>query len=411
MRILFISDNFPPEFNAPASRTYEHARYWVKWGHDVTILTCAPNFPDGKVFDGYKNKWKQTEIIDGIKVVRVKTYITANEGFLTRVFDYVSFMMSSIIFGIFQKKPDLIIATSPQFFAAVGGWALSTIRRVPFIFELRDLWPASILAVDAMQKSFLIPAMERVELFLYQKAKLVIALTETFKTNLIDRGIPKNKIHVITNGVDSRIFSPQPKNSELIEQLQLSGKFILGYIGTLGMAQELESVIEAADKLKNNSDIHFLFVGSGAEKKSLMDMADEKKLSNVTFLPPQPRADIPKYWSICDVALIHLKDHPIFETVIPSKIFEAMAMGIPILLSSPEGEASSIINNTDCGCWTKAGDTPQFCKAIKNIRINPGLLNNYSESGVKASPSHSREKKAKEMITVIKNFFLSINHD
>ena len=401
MRILFITDNFPPEFNAPATRTYEHARYWVKWGHDVTIITCVPNFPDGKVFDGYKNKWKQTEIIDGIKVVRVKTYITANEGFLPRVFDYLSFMMCSIIFGIFQKKPDVIIATSPQFFAAIGGWVLSVLRRVPFIFELRDLWPASILAVGAMQKSFLIPAMERLELFLYNQAKCVIAVTEAFKKDLVDRGISENKIHVNTNGVDSTVFSPQPKNMKLLEQLQLSGKFILGYIGTLGMAQDLESVLEAAHQLRGNPDIHFLFVGSGAEKNSLMNMADKKKLSNVTFIPPQTREKITTYWSICDVAIVHLKDHPIFKTVIPSKIFEAMAMGIPILLCSPEGEGSSIIINTGSGYWTKAGNTPQFCEAIKKIKNNPAQLINCGKSGLKASPSYSRKEKAKEMISIL----------
>ncbi len=193
MHILFISDNFPPEFNAPATRTYEHARYWVKWGHQVTVLTGAPNFPDGKIFDGYKNRWQHTEIIDGIKVVRVKTYITANKGFLPRILDYVSFMVSSFVFGFFRKRPDIIIATSPQFFAAVGGWFLAAIRRVPFIFELRDLWPNQLMAGRAKQERIVYQPLRRLELFLYHKSTLIVALTESFKKDLVKRGIPEKK--------------------------------------------------------------------------------------------------------------------------------------------------------------------------------------------------------------------------
>ena len=360
MRILFISDNFPPEFNAPATRTYEHARYWVKWGHEVTVITCAPNFPDGKVFDGYKNHWYYSENIDGIKVVRVKTYITANKGFLLRILDYLSFMASSFFFSLFLKKPDIIVATSPQFFTAVGGWLLSAIRRVPFVFELRDLWPASIIAVSAMRENVLILFLERLELFLYNKAKLIIVLTESFKANLTSRGVPENKIHFVPNGVENQIYSPRPKDKFLLDQLELSGKFIFGYIGTLGMAHGLASVLKVADKLRNNPNIHFLFVGSGAERNSLIKMAEDMNLSNVTFVPPQPKSEIPNYLSICDVSLVHLKNNSVFKTVIPSKIFESMAMGIPILLAIPEGEASSIIRNTGSGYCLTPENITQF---------------------------------------------------
>ena len=151
MHILFLSDNFPPERNAPASRVYEHACYWVRWGHRVTVITCAPNFPEGKVYAGYRNRWYQVEEVDGIRVVRVKTFIAKNEGVVRRTLDYLSFMVAGFGAGLLQLRPDVVVATSPQFFTSVAGWAVAALRRLPFVFELRDLWPASISAVGALQ--------------------------------------------------------------------------------------------------------------------------------------------------------------------------------------------------------------------------------------------------------------------
>ena len=181
MHILFLTDNFPPEGNAPATRTFEHTREWVKQGHKVTVITCAPNFPEGKVFDGYQNKWLSKERIEGIDVWRVKTYITANEGFLKRTLDFVSFMLSSFLFGLFSKKVDVVVGTSPQFFTVISAWALAKLKRVPFIFELRDIWPASITAVGAMKKSKMISLLEKIEMFLYRQADSIISVTHSFK--------------------------------------------------------------------------------------------------------------------------------------------------------------------------------------------------------------------------------------
>jgi len=193
MRILFLSDNFPPESNAPATRLYEHAVHWVRAGHHVTVLTCAPNFPEGKVFPEYRNRWYVVEEVDGIRVVRVKTYITANEGFLKRTLDYMSFMVTAFIVGLFQKRPDVIVATSPQLFAALGAWMLAAVRRRPFIFELRDLWPASIVAVGALQNIRIVLWLEKLELFLYRQGTSVVSVTNAFKANLTERGRPKTE--------------------------------------------------------------------------------------------------------------------------------------------------------------------------------------------------------------------------
>ncbi len=209
MHVLFISDNFHPEVNAPASRTYEHAKRWVADGAQATVITCAPNFPKGELHEGYRNSWRTVEYIDGIRVVRVKSYITGNEGFTRRVLDYFSFMISAIFFGLIEKRPDVVVGTSPQLFSVLGAWVLSVFKWRPFVFELRDLWPASIVTVGAMRKGLLIRFLEMLELFLYRRAAVIVSLTESFCDDLASRGIDRSKIRVVQNGVDLDRYRPQ----------------------------------------------------------------------------------------------------------------------------------------------------------------------------------------------------------
>ena len=208
MHILFLTDNFPPEGNAPATRTFEHAREWVRKGHKVTVITCAPNFPEGKVFDGYKNRWLSKETIEDINVWRVKTYITANAGFIKRTIDFISFMVSSFFFGLLVRQVNVVIGTSPQFFTVISAWALAKFKHVPFVFELRDIWPASITAVGAMERNSVITTLERLEMFLYHQADLIISVTHSFKSELQARGVSGDKIKVVLNGVDLNKYTP-----------------------------------------------------------------------------------------------------------------------------------------------------------------------------------------------------------
>jgi colanic acid biosynthesis glycosyl transferase WcaI len=401
MKILFLTENFPPETNAAATRVFERACYWVNWGHEVTILTSAPNFPQGKLHAGYENAWKSVESRGGMRVVRVKTYISANEGFLRRTFDFVSFMCTAFFFGLFEKKPDLVIATSPQFFAAVGGWALAAARGVPFIFELGDLWPKSILAVGAMKKSLLVTLLEKLELFLYRRSKAVVALTHAFKADLIRRGIPSEKIAVVVNGVDLPRYAPRPKSESLASEWGLSGKFTIGYVGTHGMAHGLINVLEAAELLRDRSDIRFLFVGAGAERDMLMEEAKKRNLANVIFQPSQPKERMPEIWSLCEVALVHLKDSPTFAEVIPSKIFEAMGMGLPVLLVAPEGEASRIIIADQAGPWVPAGQPDKLAEAACLLADQSEVRQKFAASSLASAPLHSREHQASEMLKVL----------
>ncbi len=401
MKILFLTENFPPETNAAATRVFERACYWVNWGHEVTIFTSAPNFPQGKLHDGYKNAWKSVESRGGMRVVRVKTYISANEGFLRRTFDFVSFMCTAFFFGLFEKKPDMVIATSPQFFAAVGGWALAATRGVPFIFELGDLWPKSIVAVGAMKKSRIIDFLEHLELFLYRRSKAVVALTHAFKADLVRRGIPPQKIAVVVNGVDLPRYAPRPKAQELAAEWGLEGKFTIGYVGTHGMAHGLINVLDAAELLGERDDIRFLFVGAGAEREMLIEEAKKRSLGNVIFQPSQPKESMPEIWSLCDAALVHLKDSPTFAEVIPSKIFEAMGMGLPVILVAPEGEASRIVIADQAGPWVPAGNPGKLAETAALLADQPELRQKFAAASLASAPLHSREHQAREMLKVL----------
>lgn len=398
MKILFITDNFPPEVNAPASRTYDHCKRWVKKGIEVTVITCAPNFPQGKVYDGYRNKLYQTEEVDGIKVIRVWSYIAANEGFIRRIIDYVSFAFMAFWVGLF-KPCDVIIATSPQFFTTFTGWSLSKLKRKPWVFELRDLWPESIITVGAMKKGRAIRFFEKIEHFMYRSADLIIPVTDAFKRHLVKRDIPKHKIKVVTNGVDREKFKPMKKSTALVDELKLNGKFIVGYIGTHGMAHSLDFIISCLPEVKY-PDIHFLFVGDGAAKNSIVTQATDLKLTNVTFLPPVSKDKVAEYVGISDAVLVPLKKSDTFKTVIPSKIFESAAMLKPILLGV-DGQAREIIDEYNAGLYFEPENREAFLGVIETITKNKDLYIQLQNGGERLANNYNRVNLADRMLAYL----------
>ncbi len=401
MNILFLTENFPPETNAAATRVYERACYWVAWGHRVTVVTCAPNFPHGAVFPGYRNRWYQTEEMSGIRVVRVKTFIAANRGVVRRSLDFLSFMVNGFLAGLLQPRPDVVAATSPQFLAAVAGWAVGAWRRVPFVFELGDLWPASIAAVGAVRHGLLLRLVERLELGLYRRAAAVVALTNAFKRNLTERGIEPDKIAVVMNGVDLGRYGPRPRDPALADQWRLDGRFVVGYVGTHGMAHGLTNVLDAAERLTPESDLRFLLVGAGADRDALVAAALQRGLENVVFMPPQPKEIMPAVWSLCDVALVHLRGSPVFAGVIPSKIFEAMAMGLPLLLVAPRGEASRVVLDHGAGQWVPPDDPEALAQAVRDLKGDDDGRQALARRSLDAAPAHSRETQARRMMDVL----------
>ncbi|MBC3758484.1 glycosyltransferase family 4 protein [Hyunsoonleella sp. SJ7] len=397
MKILFLTDNFPPEVNAPATRTYEHCKEWVKEGVEVTIITCAPNFPEGKVFGGYKNKLFQKEEIDGINVVRVWSYISANKGFVKRILDYVSFMVSSFIAGLFIKS-DLIVATSPQFFTAISGRWLSFWKRKYWIMEVRDLWPESIKAVGAMKDTPAIKFFEYLERRMYKSAHKIVVVTDTFKVQLTQRhNIETSKVMVVKNGMNLQLFKPQEKPKELLERLNLDGKFVIGYIGTHGMAHALDFILKSASKI-SNQQIHFLFIGSGAKKEELELLKSELKLNNVSMIGLVPKNEIKDYISILDVSLVNLKKSDTFKSVIPSKIFESVAMHKPILLGV-EGESKKLVLEYKIGEVFEPENESDFLDKVHLMLNQP---KDYREGFHRLKEDFDRKKLAFKMLDFLK---------
>ena len=399
MKILFLTDNFPPEVNAPASRTFEHVKEWHKAGHDITVITCAPNFPKGEVYAGYKNKLYQTEMMDGIKVVRVWSYIAENKGFVKRTLDYISYSVTSFFAGLFQKT-DIIVATSPQFFTALSGRTLAFWRHKPWIMEVRDLWPESIKTVGAMKDNMFIRYFEWEEMRCYKSAKKIVVVTDSFKRTLISRGVPEGKISVVKNGVSRDLFKPQPKDEALVKSLGLEGKRIIGYIGTHGMAHKLDFILRCAKNMEGKNDYHFLLIGSGAEKANLLKMKEDMDITNVTMLDSVPKSEVHRYISILDLSLINLKKSPLFTTVIPSKIFENAGMEIPIIMGV-EGEAQEIVEKYGAGLCFEPENEADFNEKLTMLLSDDDLYQRCKEGCRRLSMDFDRKKLASDMLEVI----------
>jgi glycosyltransferase involved in cell wall biosynthesis len=380
MKILFLSHYFPPEVNAPASRTYEHCKQWVKLGHDVTVVTCAPNHPRGKVYPGYSNRWFQGEERDGIKVVRLWTYVTANEGFVKRTLNYVSYMVAAIVASPFLSRADVVLSTSPQFFNGLAGYFVSRLKHASWVLEIRDLWPESIVVVGAIKNKWLIRVLEYLEMFAYRKADAIVPVTEGFKRYMVNKGIPAEKIEVVKNGVDLDFYKVTEGANPVAHELKLNGKFVSSYFGTHGMAHHLETVLEAAALLRERKDILFLLVGDGAERQKLLAMRETRALDNVMMLDQQPKQRMPFLWQCSNVSMVLLKKSNLFEMVIPSKIFESMAMQKPVILGV-EGESREIIETARSGLCIEPQNAAALARCVAELADKPELCKELGQNG------------------------------
>ena len=384
MKILFLTHNFPPETNALASRTYEHAKLWVKMGHQVEVVTCAPNHPKGRLYPGYRNALFQREQIDGICVVRVWTFLAANEGIVLRSLNYLSFLLSGALQSIRLQRPDVVVSSSPQMFSGLVGYPVSRFKRAPWILEIRDLWPESIVAVGAVERGRFIRALEAVERFAYRKADHIVSVTNSFLRHFDALSVPRDKVSVVTNGADLDLFAEPVRDPALAAELGLTGKFVVAYVGTHGMAHALGTVLQAADRLRDRDDVRFLLVGSGAEQASLRARRDAMRLENVVMLDQQPRSRMPAIWGLAGASVVHLRNTPLFRTVIPSKIFEAMAMGIPILLGV-EGEAATIVTEANAGLLFEPENADALAAAVRRLADDRVQAAALGENGRRAA--------------------------
>lgn len=342
MHILFVTPYYPPEKAAPAVRISETAKLLVKRGYQVTVLTTVPNYPNGIVPQEYRGHILRHELRDGVRIVRVWSYISPNKGFLRRILAQLSFGCLVPLLGWNAiGHPDVIIVESPPLFDAIAARILARGKRCPFIFMVSDLWPESAVQLGMLRNRLLIKLAEALEWSTYQKAIAVWALTAGIRDTLIQRGLAPEHVFLLTNGVDTMKFRPLPTVQARAE-LGWGDKFIVLYAGTHGLAHGLTTILDAAEHIQNSSDIHFIFAGDGAAKEDLLARAQQRAMKNVTFLDTQPHDRMPLLLAGADVCVVPLRKLPLFEGALPSKMYEIMACARPILLGV-NGEARRLI--------------------------------------------------------------------
>jgi glycosyltransferase involved in cell wall biosynthesis len=380
MRILFLSHYYTPEVNAPASRTSEHCRAWAAQGHEVTVVTSAPNHPHGKVYPGYRNRRLQSEMIDGVRVVRVWTWLAANEGFARRILNYVSYLVSVLLALPWLPRADVVVSTSPQFFCGLAGMLVAPFKRAPWVLEIRDLWPESIVAVGAMRKGLAIRVLEALEALAYRRANAIVSLTRSFVPHIAARRGEHGGIVVIPNAADLTAYVKTDNGAAIRRAHGLEGKFVAAYVGTHGMAHGLSTILDCAALLKSDPRFAFLMVGDGADLARLKAEREARGLDNVHILGQRPKSEMPAIWSATDASLILLRRSDTFKKVLPSKMAEAMAMRCPIILGV-EGEARELLEDADAGVAILPEDAGQLAAALRALADDPERAAAHGRSG------------------------------
>jgi glycosyltransferase involved in cell wall biosynthesis len=380
MKILFVTHYFPPEVNAPANRTHEHCRRWVQDGFDVTVITGVPNHPRGKIFDGYQNRWIQEEEIDGIRVIRTWMYLAPNSGFLKRVANYMLFAFTAVLASFRAGRPDLVIATSPQFFVSVAGAIISKLKRRPFVLEIRDLWPKSVVELGQLGEGPILSALEALEGWLYRSASGIVVNTRTFRDHIMARGVASRDIELVYNGIDPTRFRPQPKNIELLKKHGLAEFFTVAYVGTLGLAHGLTLLIDVAEQLQTRGKLRFVLIGDGADREKLESEIARRGLENVQLLGLQPREAMPDWIASIDLLVVMLRDLPVFETVIPSKIFEFLGQERPVILAA-RGEIRRMMDEAGGALVIDPEAPDQLVSAIEEVMEHPEEALNRAIAG------------------------------
>lgn len=408
MRILYISQYFPPEIGAPAARVSELSARWAAAGHDVTVLTGFPNHPTGEVHPDYKRRFRKLtakEMVDGIDVRRTWLWPLPNRKSWERILNYTSFAISAFLRGLFIRKPDVIVATSPQLLVGVSGWLLARFKRVPVVLEVRDIWPDAILASGVSRPgSRLARTLSSISRFLYRRSNHIVVVTPAFVRELTEHwDVPEAKISLVVNGVETDLFVPG-NDDEMKRDLGLEGRFVVSYVGTVGLAHGIRTVLDAAERIRSTDpEIAFLIVGEGAEREHLEREANRRALSNVFFAGQRPRSEIPTILQASDATLVLLKKTDAFKQVIPTKMLEFMSSGTPVILGV-EGQAREIVESADGGICIEPENVDELIEAIERLRSSAELRVRLGESGRNYMVERfSRERTAQDYVEILES--------
>lgn len=370
MRVLVVSQYFPPETGGPQNRMASLAEGLSEGGHDVTVLTAKPSYPRGVVFDGYEDGWFVDSEHEGIPVVHSWVLPDEKKTTLRRILFYLSFVVTSVLASFRVEGPaDVVLASSPPLTVGIAGWIVSRLEGARFVFDVRDLWPDVAEAMGELPGGWMTSMARAVERFIYRRADGIAAVTDGFCRDIERRAGDDTPVVRIANGTEPDTFSVEATRSELREELDLPDGFLVTYAGNIGLAQGLPHLLDAAEILRERGDdVTLLLVGDGPLRDRLFQDASERDLGGVLeFRDRVPLETAARYMAASDALLVPLEDRPIFSKFIPSKLFDAMAAGRPVLLSVG-GEAREIMEDAGAGLYYPAEDAAGLVAAIDELR-------------------------------------------
>lgn len=382
LRIQYWCQFFWPEISAPSRRLLDFGKVWQRRGHDVTVVTGMPNHPDGVTRQGYRGRVTMSERKDGIRVQRSWVYASANAAGVRKLIGHLSFAVSSLLMSGWRgRRPNVVVVSSPTFFVAFSAWAVARLRRAAFVFEVRDLWPEAFVDLGVLSPGPVVRLLNALVLFLYRRADRVVVVTEAFAARIAGLGIPGERIVTITNGADVAWFAADVGEvaARRRRDLGLERRFVAAYIGAHGVSQGLMSVLDAAQAARDEA-ITFLLVGGGSERAALQSRCRERGLTNVVMLPPQPAESIREWYALADVCLVPLRDVPVFETFIPSKMFEIMAAGRP-MVGAVRGEARDILERSGAAVLVSPEDPVALLDAVRSLVDAPQRCREMGAAG------------------------------
>ncbi len=387
MRVLFLTVYFPPEVGAPQARTYETAKRFVKWGHDVTVVTAFPNHPTGIIAPGYRGKLLMREEMDGVNVLRTWVHAAPNRGLWRWAAKHLSFAGSSLLAAPLAGRFDVVVVGSSALFLGPTAYIISRLQGIPWVLTVTDLWPETAVAQGQMANPGLIGLAERLASFVYDRADALVGVTQSICDALIRNGVPIEKVTHIPNVTDTVLFNPSADGAKVRKTLGLEGKFVVMYAGTMGLAQGLDAVLEAARLLRDEQGVQFVLAGDGVERPHLLDEAKREGIDNVSFVERQPHASMPALLSAADVVLVTLRRQPLFEGALPSKTAEALACGRPVVMTIA-GEAAALLERAGAGLAVEPDSPQALADAVRQMKRQPERAAEMGRNGRAFAVAH-----------------------
>lgn len=401
MHVLLIHQAFAALDEPGGTRHHEIARYLAERGHQVTIIASPVSYLTGQA-KGHRVPWLERQQDDsGVTILRTYTYPALHRSFVHRVFSFLSFMVSSFVVGLSVPAVDVVWGTSPPIFQGVTAWALARWKRVPFLFEVRDLWPAFAVAVGILRQPLLIAASDWLERFLYRQADQVMVNSPGFIEHVQARGA--RHIELVPNGSNVAMFDPEEDGAEFRRAHHLEGKFIAMYAGAHGLSNDLDTVLDAAALLTDKPEIALVLVGDGKDKPKLMARAAQMNLRNVHFLPPVPKVQMPKALAAADACIAILKPIPLYKTVYPNKVFDYMAAGRPIVLAI-DGVIRKVVEQAQAGLAVPPGNAQALAMAIRRLYTERSWGRAMGRRGRQFVAAHfDRAVQAQKIVQILEN--------